>query len=262
MSVVIDWLEESKKFDEVSEIYDLYRPSYPEALVNKIIEKSKVDTTSRCLEIGAGSGKATELFANKDLNIHCIEQGENLVDKGKAKFIDNDKVKFECVAFQDWEVEEDTFDLAFSAQAFHWVPKPQGYKTLAKALKDHGQMMIFWNKYINNESDVSNQLASILKEYKIMTMLNNKELDTFKNRTYDGIYTTDLFVDIEVHTYPWKQEYTYNEFVNFLKTTNRYIGLDKQEQHVVNVRLMELFSDNDYKITIDFEAVLFSGKKR
>lgn len=261
MNAVIDWLEESKMFDTVSDTYDLYRPSYPDALINKIIELSKVNTESNLLEIGAGSGKATELFVNKGLKVHCIEHGPKLVEKGLAKFSQQDQVSYECVAFQDWDIQMNTYDLAFSAQAFHWIPKPKGYKTLVKALKEHGQMMIFWNKYINNASEVSVQLSSLLKEYKVLNMLTNKELETFKNRTYDGIYTTDLFKDIQIHEYPWQLEYSYNDFINFLTTTNSYIGLDSQDKHVLNVRLMELFSEHNYKIMFDFNAVLFSANK-
>lgn len=261
MNAVIDWMEESKQFDKVADTYDLYRPSYPDALINKIIELSDIDETSKLLEIGAGSGKATELFVNKDFNIHCIEQGVKLVEEGIKKFEASDQVSFECVAFQDWDINENAYDLAFSAQAFHWIPKPQGYKTLVKALKQDGQMMIFWNKYINKGDDISNELSDLLKENKILHMLKDKDLETFKNRTYDGIYTTDLFEDIQIHEYPWSKEYSYSDFINFLSTTNVYIGLESQERHVLNVRLMELFSEHNYKITLNFQAVLFSARK-
>lgn len=261
MNAFINWMEESKTFDEVSETYDLYRPSYPDALINKVIEVSEVDSTSRLLEIGAGSGKATELFINRDLNVHCIEQGPNLVEKGCLKFKETNQVTYECIAFQDWEVEEDTYDLVFSAQAFHWIPKPKGYKNLAKTLKQNGHMMIFWNKYINTGDEVSTELSKLLKEHKLLNMLNNKELETFKNRTYDGIFTTDRFKEIEIFEYPWQSEYSYNDFINFLSTTNRYISLESQEKQEVNVRLMEIFSKYNYKITLNFNAVLFSARK-
>ena len=261
MSVLLDWVEESKKFDQMFETYDLYRPSYPEALINKIILKSNIDKQSKVLEVGAGSGKATELFVDRGLKIHCIEQGPNLVNKGLDKFKDLDQVSYECVSFQEWEIEENTYDMIFSAQAFHWIPKPQGYKTLAKALKDKGQMMIFWNKYVNLGDKVSAELAGLLKEFKILTMLDHKEMETYRHRTYDGIYTTDLFEEIEIFEYPWELEYSYHDFINFLTTMNTYISLASQKKHSLNVGLMELFSKNNDKIIFNFDAVLFSARK-
>jgi len=261
MNAVIDWLEESKTFDRVSDTYDLYRPSYPDVLINKIIEKSAIDSSSKLLEIGAGSGKATELFVNRDLNIHCIEQGENLAQKGRDKFKEINQVSYECVAFQDWEVHEKTYDLAFSAQAFHWIPKPQGYKTLVKALKQNGQMMIFWNKCVNSGDEVSVDLSKLLKEYKILNMLAKKDMKTFKNRTYDGIVTTDLFKEIEIFDYPWEREYSFNDFINFLSTTNGYISLESQKKYIFNERLRELFFEYNDKVIFNFNAVLFSARK-
>lgn len=74
----MDWKTESEMFDKTSEYYDKFRPSYPMEIVEKIISTTNINTSSNLLEIGAGSGKATELFAPGNYNIHCVDPGENL----------------------------------------------------------------------------------------------------------------------------------------------------------------------------------------
>jgi broad specificity phosphatase PhoE len=58
----MDLKKESEMFDQAAEYYDSFRPSYPKEIIDKIINATGVNSNSRLLEIGAGSGKATELF--------------------------------------------------------------------------------------------------------------------------------------------------------------------------------------------------------
>jgi len=292
MNFIPDWIEESKKFDLVADIYDLYRPSYPEEMITDLTELSKISTGSSILEIGAGSGKATDCFLGSDkamdcssssdeatdfslgsgeatdcssgsgYKMTCIEQGEHLVAKARDKYKDFKNVTFVCSPFQDWEVSDNKFDLAFAAQSFHWIPKPLGYKKIAKSLKENGVMALFWNKYINQGDSVSNELAALLREYKVLSMIEEKGLQTFKHRTIDGIATTNLFEETDVYQYPWKSEYTFNEFMNFISTGNGYISLDAQDKQVLSIRLMEIFSKNDYKINMNLNCVLFVVRKK
>jgi hypothetical protein len=48
-------------FGSVAELYDRSRPSYPPALVDDVL--GLVGVAPRVLEVGAGTGKATVLFA-------------------------------------------------------------------------------------------------------------------------------------------------------------------------------------------------------
>lgn len=82
----MDWKKESEMFDQMADYYDKYRPSYPNEIIDTLIKQTKLTNGSKLLEIGAGSGKATELFVNKGFEILCIEPGANLVKRGNERF--------------------------------------------------------------------------------------------------------------------------------------------------------------------------------
>ncbi len=46
------WKEQSKTFNEAAEYYDKYRPSYPQELINDLIDKAELTEESKILEIG------------------------------------------------------------------------------------------------------------------------------------------------------------------------------------------------------------------
>ena len=47
----IDWKQESQRFDGVAELYDAYRPSYPQALIETLIAYSGLQPGNRILEV-------------------------------------------------------------------------------------------------------------------------------------------------------------------------------------------------------------------
>jgi hypothetical protein len=50
-------------FGEGADLYDRHRPSYPAALVDDLLARAGLEHGGRAIEVGAGTGKATELRA-------------------------------------------------------------------------------------------------------------------------------------------------------------------------------------------------------
>jgi len=61
-------------FDASAALYDAARPGYPDALADDLLATAG----RRVLEIGAGTGKATVVFARRGASIVAIEPGPSL----------------------------------------------------------------------------------------------------------------------------------------------------------------------------------------
>lgn len=61
----------------MAELYDRSRPSYPPALVDDVLEFAGAvpGSADRALEVGAGTGKATTLFAERGVSVVALEPG-------------------------------------------------------------------------------------------------------------------------------------------------------------------------------------------
>ena len=55
------------------------------------------------------------------------------------------------------------YDLVISAH-ISLVQKPLGYKRVSDVLKSNGYCALFWNKYMNDGSIISDELTEICKE--------------------------------------------------------------------------------------------------
>src|SRR2546423_702505 len=108
-------------FNSAAQAYDAVRPSYPPGLVRKIVQKAGLTPESRILEIGAGTGKASLLFARRGYEMLCLEPGMQMGEIARKNLAAYPGVKVETITFEEWPVQKGAFDLAISAQAFHWV---------------------------------------------------------------------------------------------------------------------------------------------
>lgn len=74
-------------FNENVENYEKYRPSYVPQLYYDIAKYSDMDDKSRVLEIGAGTGQATEWFVSQNVHLTAIDIGENMTQYLQKSFI-------------------------------------------------------------------------------------------------------------------------------------------------------------------------------
>jgi len=65
-------------FDARAELYDEVRPAYPDVLAADVLERAAPGRTARMLEIGAGTGKATLVFAHRGAVIVALEPGPRM----------------------------------------------------------------------------------------------------------------------------------------------------------------------------------------
>lgn len=254
------WFKQSTKFDLAADYYDKYRPGYPDELIEKIISESGVTRESNILEIGAGSGKATEQFVKKGLPMICIEPGENLVAKGKKKFAFNDVIYHQS-RFENWHGQDNYYDLILSAQAFHWVQQPEGYEKCARILKDDKKLAIFWNYYTTNGSDVDKELIAFLEKYPFMYISKKEEIDKRIESTVNEIHASSVFSEPEVYKHHWETTYTVDDYIGFIKTSNGYISMSDEDKSHVEKTVREILSRHSDQIVRPFVCVCYMMKK-
>ena len=234
------WASESEKFNQMADYYDQYRPGYPKEIVDTIIEKANLAAGSKVLEIGAGSGKATEQFANYGFAIICVEPGTDLARKGAARFQDKN-IKYVVSRFEDYAAPFEYFDAVISAQAFHWVPQPVGYEKCASTLKKSGTLALFWNLEIPCDIDLDRDLMAILDQYNGFVACVPEE--DYKKRTEkisSGIAGSGFFSEPELIQSHWEKTYTADEYFGFAMTSNAFVQLPEEEQRKCHEELMRL----------------------
>lgn len=121
MSNVVAPLDKRLSFNEVPEIYDEIRPSYPAALYEALFRMLPPQPT--ILEVGPGTGQATKDLLARGASVHAVEIGPATAAKLRSN-LPIDELKISIADFEQLPVSE-RVDAVFSATAFHWI-SPRG----------------------------------------------------------------------------------------------------------------------------------------
>ncbi len=259
----IDWKEESRRFDAVAKLYDSYRPSYPDALFQKIVWHSGIPVGGRILEIGSGTGIATAAFVQRRFSILCLEPGRNLAAIAAEKFRDYHDIEFELARFEDWDERPNRFDLVMSAQAFHWIPKEIACSKAARALKETGCLALFWNWYpAFGDVKLRKELDQVYEECVPGSSSTFKDPELVIKQTRDQINVSECFGPVLVERFPWTARYTTSQYLGLLNTYSDHLRLAEAVRDRLFAGIVSVIDKHGGYIDKPYLAVLYMAKKR
>jgi ubiquinone/menaquinone biosynthesis C-methylase UbiE len=254
--------KESEMFNQAADYYDRFRPSYPREIIHTLIEKSRISKGSKLLEIGSGSGKATVLLKDGEYNICCIDPGLDLVRKGNENFSAYPNVRFICSRFEEYKLEEQSYELIYAAQSFHWVPQPIGFEKCAYILKEKGYLAPFWNMYITYDNEVDRELLEISSRYGgFADFLSEEDCEKRISSITNSIEKSGLFTKPEVYRHLWKQTYTADEYYGFALNGNAFMQKSDSEKDKAYRELIDLADRHGGVIERPYLCVLYIARK-
>lgn len=163
-----------KTFDTIPERFEKYRPRYCEELFNEISSSYNLDSSKDVLEIGPGTGQATEPILKTGCNYTAIELGENFTEYMKERFGKYNNFNIINGDFEKYDFEEKKFDVIYSAATIQWIPEEIAFKKAFDLLKPGGVLLMFMTcsdeksgneKLYNEIIDVYNKYFSVKQKY-------------------------------------------------------------------------------------------------
>ena len=207
-------------FDRIADAYETYRIPYHCELTDVVLDEAGVPPAGKLLEVGSGTGKGTELFAARDLDILCVEPGENLVNIARNKFARCGNVKFHVSTFEEFEASARSFDLVYFAQSFHWVEQPAGFQKCADILKDGGALVLLWNMYVADDNEHDRRIAEFSKGHDESNLLQTEsQCEQRIEQLCREVEESGIFSRPSVHRRLWERPYTLEDYLGFMKTT-------------------------------------------
>ena len=228
------------KFNEDEKNYDKYRPEYPAEMIQDIIEFSSLQTNSKALEIGIGTGQATAPILDTHCSVIAIELGNNLSVFVADKYKSYDNFKVMNADFMTLPVSENTFDLIYCATAFHWLPADDAFQKVLKSLKPQGVIALFWNHpFPNRKEDMSNLVnMNIYGKYRP----SNKPMIEFSIadcKKHISKLKEHGFENIQCKLYTRVRKLTTDSYINLLNTysDHRALPIDIKENFEKDMKM-------------------------
>ena len=90
-------------FDEVPELYDRVRPTYPDELFADLVAITGMDERSAVLEVGCGTGQATRSLAGLGCSVTAVEPGTAMAALARQRLATSTNVEIETSSFEEWD---------------------------------------------------------------------------------------------------------------------------------------------------------------
>lgn len=215
---------EKNLFQYVVEDYDYSRPGYPLELYETIRHFSGINCDSRILEVGAGTGQATELFAAHGHKLDLLEIGDDQVALLRKKYLDRGNIEVYKGYFEDFERDEQ-YDLIYSATAFHWIKCENGYPKAWNMLQKGGTMAVFWNMFwsLEHKGGIFDGLNDIIEKYH--AALQTDSLEAIKEKRFSQITVGGYFDYPDYSEFRWIERYDAKRYTALMNTHPRILML-------------------------------------
>ena len=197
-------MELRKVFDTIPEQFDRYRPRYSPALFADLIACAGVGPGKSALELGPGTGQATDPILETGCDYHAIELGEHLCEMMKRKYGARENFDIVLGDFITHDFGSRRFDLVYSAATIQWIPEEIAFTKTFGLLKPGGTLAMlltvtaafaedagFEEFPIGEEQDVGpdgiihiaveHHLAIIHHHTSLTKVLNSPKIVTYKH---------------------------------------------------------------------------------
>ncbi|TCC42004.1 class I SAM-dependent methyltransferase [Kribbella speibonae] len=126
-------------FGTVAEAYERFRPGYPVELLELVTAYAGTPLRT-ALEIGAGTGKATRLFAQGGLEVTATDPDAAMLAEARKHLPAS--VTTVQSAFEDLPLDA-SYDLVYSAAALHWTNPDGRWERMAALVRPGGVFTSF-----------------------------------------------------------------------------------------------------------------------
>lgn len=136
----------TQRFSDRVENYRRYRPGYPEAVIDVLMDRCHLDETSVIADIGSGTGIFTRQLLGRNLRVIAIEPNREMRQAAESLLAGYDLFSSVEGRAEASNLPDSMVDLIVSAQAFHWFQRNPARKEFARILKPCGWVALLWNQ--------------------------------------------------------------------------------------------------------------------
>lgn len=250
-------MEFRKIFDTIPEQFDRFRPRYSPDLFAFLIDHAKIGPGKRVLEIGPGTGQATDPILQTGCEYHAIELGEHLYEKMREKYdrFPNFHIVNDDFITHDFGAQR--FDMIYSAATIQWIPEDIAFTKAFQLLKPGGvlAMMLTSSDYKTSNEDLYAKIQKLYDQYYKPEIPYSNGRFQYQNAPKYG------FVDFERYDFHGSREMGPDEYVGFCGTHCDHIVIPEPYKTLFFDGLRNTVAENGGKVVFEDTYILYLTKK-
>ncbi|MEQ1823247.1 MAG: class I SAM-dependent methyltransferase [Fimbriimonadaceae bacterium] len=243
-----------ERFSNRVEDYAKYRPRYPEALADFLVDFG-LGPGAHVRDAGSGTGLFSELLLSRGATVYAVEPNAGMRGEAEQRFATNQKFISINKSAEATSLPSATFDLITAAQSFHWFDAGAAKHDWTRILKPKGWVALLWNERDDNHpvTRAYGELArAFVEKDKAVRRLSNPEAEI------DSFFAPNA---VQRHTFPNLQNLD-REAIIGRALSSSYWPKEGIEFEQSVARLNQVFDEHqtDGFVTFPYITELFLGQ--
>ena len=239
------------RFTDKAENYAKYRPTYPEAVIDQILEGLGSPSQLVAADVGAGTGISANQLAKRGVNVIAIEPNAAMRDAGR-NFIPTDEISTDgiskdatstdatcpvstsksLVEWRDGTAEatnlpDGSVDLITCFQSFHWFKPEPTLSEFRRILKSSGRLALVFN-----DLDDNNEFT---KEYhELISIAANNRPPIELSTKVQPLRENPQWRYLQCDTCIYQQELDLNELIGLGKSVSFISSEEKTQKQLLD----------------------------
>lgn len=156
----------TERFSNRVEDYVRYRPQYPAAVLEVLVEETGWQPSWTIADIGAGTGISAEMFLKHGNEVIAIEPNAPMREAADRLLAGYPKFRSVAGTAEATTLADGSVDAVTAAQAFHWFDPPRAGDECRRILRPGGWGVLLWNTRRHHTSEFLRDYEAVLKRFE------------------------------------------------------------------------------------------------
>ncbi len=260
-------------FGAAAEQYDRVRPGYPARMIDDVIAYADARPGDHVLDVGAGTGRAGLLFAQRGYAVTAVEPDREMAAVASRRAATAGQTLALLVSdFETASLPAERFRLIVSGTAWHWVTPGVRNDLAARTLAPGGVLAPFWNRPRWSghplRSRFDQAYAAVAREFAARppgpmnpfgAPTEGRETAGWLEREFAG---RDDFTDLETRLYLWRQRYSTEEYLGLLATHSDHALLPRSARERLFAGIRAAIDAAGGSFELEYETMLCLARRR
>ena len=178
------------RFDGLADLYDRYRPDYPEAAVAYLLARCRLKAGCRLVDVGCGTGISSRQFAGVGLHVVGIEPNDDMRRQAEQIVVPANVIppEYRTGRAEATGLPDACTDAVLAAQAFHWFHAEPAMLEFLRILKPGGCLALIWNER-DRCDPFTREYGQILGRYSTSVCADSSQSDCGEHLLHSSHYT-------------------------------------------------------------------------
>ncbi|MFI6156566.1 class I SAM-dependent methyltransferase [Kitasatospora sp. NPDC051170] len=251
--------ERARSFGAMAEAYERFRPGYPDELFVLVAEYAGRPVRT-ALEIGAGTGKATRLFAAHGVEVTATDPDAAMLAELRKNVPAG--VRVEQGAFEELRVGEREFGLVYAAASLHWTEAAGRWERVAGLLEPGGVFASFGGPTVLADPEVAEAVRVARAPFLASDDVpppDGSPVGQAMQWPGTELERSEWFGNVQQHVIERRLGVSAEEYVGHLSTVSAYLMLPVEQRREVFARIAEVLPE---RVAVDGEITVHLARRR